>query len=133
MDDGGVVAGNAFVAGVAAKKPMSEEFRRCVCLLDLFYSGDRSLWHGVPKEGLMVYNPYEEGPPCAKNLSRELHRVLRVCAKLTIAVHAWVSPSEGVDHRSPGTPVFLSTNPTRQKKASINSRQSPILSCAQVG
>ena len=124
LDGGGVVAGNAFVAGVAAKKLMSEEFRRCVCLLDLFYSGDRSLWHGVPKEGLMVSVPYEEGPPCAKNLSRELHWVLRVCSKLTIAVRVGVSPSEGVDHRSLGAPVFLSTNPTREPMPSKKRRAS---------
>ena len=102
LDDGNDAAAKSFFgAGGAPKKLMSGEFRSCICVLDLLYSGDRSLWHGVPKERLIVSVPYEEGPPCAKNLSRELHRVLKVCSKLRTAVHVRVSASEGVDHRSP--------------------------------
>ena len=93
---------------------MSGDFRSCICFLGLLYSGDRSLWHGVPKERLIVSVPYEERPPCAKNLSRELRRVLRACSKLRIAVHVRVSTSEGVDHRSPRCASAVVNQPTRE-------------------
>ena len=72
---------------------MSSAFRGCICFLNLFYRSDWCLWHDVPKEWMFVSLAR---PPWEENL-RWLHRVLRLCSELRIAVQVRVSALELVE------------------------------------